>query len=135
MKYSATVLSSSMGSEEYDPMVASQFKIITCSATSCAASRKKVGLDEFATLAGLYARKEGAFVPDVDVCETSCLGQCRNAPCVAIEHEDFFGTVSVEGMNENEFSDSIFHNVLTEADMDRVWSCVENAIQVMSDED
>jgi len=104
--FSTTVLSAA-DSGDLDPTIASQFKILTCSATSCAAKRRKVGLDEFATLAGLYERKEGACATEVEVCETSCLGCCRNAPVVAIEHEDFFGTVALEGMTPNEFSDSL----------------------------
>lgn len=106
IKYSATILNSA-GSEELDPEIASQFKILTCSATSCAARRRKVGLDEFATLAGLYERKEGACASEVEVEESSCLGCCKNAPCVAIEHEDFFGTVALEGMTPGEFNDNL----------------------------
>jgi len=134
IKYSATILNSA-GSEELDPEIASQFKILTCSATSCAARRRKVGLDEFATLAGLYERKEGACASEVEVEESSCLGCCKNAPCVAIEHEDFFGTVALEGMTPGEFNDNLFHNVLTDDDMNRVWACVENAIRLMAEEE
>jgi hypothetical protein len=54
---------------------------------------------------------------------------------VAIEHEDYYGTVALEGMTEAEFSDRVFHSVITEEDATRVWSCVENAIKVMAEEE
>jgi hypothetical protein len=57
------------------------------------------------------------------------------APCVAIEHEDYEGTVALQGMTESEFSDRVFHNILTEQDAARVWNSLENAILVMSQEE
>ena len=65
--------------------------------------------------------------------ETSCLGSCKKAPCGAIEHEEYEGTVALEGMDSSEFSDRVFHRVIDENDADRVWACVENAVQVMSE--
>ena len=66
--------------------------------------------------------------------EGACLGACKNSPCVAVEHEDFIGQVSIEGMTASEFSDRVFHSVITEEDADRVWLCIENAIKVMTEE-
>ncbi len=63
------------------------------------------------------------------------MGRCQFGPCVGIEHEDYDGWVGVEGMAEHELSHRVFENVVTEDDLDRVWSSVENAIRVMSDED
>lgn len=94
-----------------------------------------LGLDEFATYGALYERKENAKAPDVTVEESSCLGSCKMAPCVAVEHEDFSGTVSLEGMTSAEFQGKVFHNIFTEDDVDRVWGCVENAIQVLAQEE
>ena len=69
----------------------------------------KVGLDEYALLGGLYQRKEDANACEITVEETSCLGGCKVGPCVGVAHEDYFGTVSLEGMKPNEFNDSYFH--------------------------
>lgn len=92
-----------------DPTIASQFKIVTCSSTSCRKRMNSLGLDEYAIISGLYQRKEEADAPEVTVEESSCLGGCKVGPCVGVEHEDYFGTVSLEGMKPNEFNDSIFH--------------------------
>ena len=92
-----------------DPTISSQFKIVTCSSTSCRKRMNSLGLDEYAILSGLYQRKEIAGAPEVTVEESSCLGGCKVGPCVGVEHEDYFGTVSLEGMEPNEFNDSIFH--------------------------
>lgn len=84
--------------------VASKFKVMTCSASSCAQKRKVMRLDDFATYGGFYNRiKEGPF-DTVQLEETSCLGSCKLAPAVAIQHEDFVGNVALEGMTDNEFS-------------------------------
>lgn len=92
-----------------DPQISSQFKILTCSSTSCAKrATQTFGLDEYALLSGLYQRKEHAHASQVIVEETSCLGCCKLGPCVGIEHEDYYGTVALEGMTPNEFSDAVF---------------------------
>lgn len=121
--------------KDLDPTIAAQFKIVTCAATACDKKKKVFGVDEYAIFGGLYERKEAAGAPAVTVEESSCLGCCKNAPCVAIVHEDFVGYVGLEGMTPNEFNDSVFHKVVTEDDMDRVWSSVENAIEVMAEEE
>jgi len=51
---------------------------------------------------------------------------------VAIEHDEYDGTVSLEGMTPNEFARRVFVDVQTETDADRIWSCVEHAIYVMA---
>lgn len=101
--------SSETSSDILDPKISSQFKIITCSSTACKKQMQKFGLDEYAILGGLYQRKQDANAFDVTVEETSCLGGCKVGPCVGVEHEDYFGTVGLEGMKPNEFNDSIFH--------------------------
>lgn len=57
------------------------------------------------------------------------------APCVGIVHEDFEGPVSLEGMTESEFAQRVFHSVRFEDDADRVWGAVENAIQLMTEQE
>lgn len=91
-----------------DPQISSQFKILACSSTSCAKRTQMFGLDEYALISGLYQRKEHANASQVTVEETSCLGCCKVGPCVGIEHEDYYGTVALEGMKPNEFSDRVF---------------------------
>mmetsp|Transcript_21201 Transcript_21201/g.35086 ORF Transcript_21201/g.35086 Transcript_21201/m.35086 type:complete len:161 (-) Transcript_21201:1251-1733(-) len=120
---------------EIDPNVSEKFKILTCSATSCCKKRSVMGLDEFSTFSSMFTRIQGGEFPNVQVEETSCLGSCKLAPCVAVEHDDFMGTVALEGMTDNEFSTRIFHSIVNEEDADRVWSCVDNAIRQMAEEE
>ena len=117
-----------------NPLVAGKFKVLTCSSTSCAAARKKLNQDEFSTFSAFYTRIEDR-APSVQVEESPCLGSCKQAPCVGIEHEDFEGPVSLEGMTESEFSERVFHRVVFEEDADRVWGAVENAIRVMAEQE
>ena len=119
---------------QVDPKVSSKFKIVTCSSTSCAKKRRDCGLDEFATYGDFYSLIQ-QHAPDIQLEESPCLGSCSMAPCVGIEHDDFDGPVALEGMSENEFTNRVFHNVITDDDVDRVWECVENAIQQMSEEE
>lgn len=116
----------------YDPTCAVQFKVLTCNASSCAQKRKVLGLDEYSTFSAFFERIEDR-IPEMRVEETSCLGSCKKAPCVAIEHDEYEGTVALEGMDAFEFSDRVFHRVIDEGDADRVWACIENAVQVMSE--
>jgi len=105
-----------------------KFKIVTCMSTSCSKKRESLGMDSLSTFGALYSRAADSCVA---VEEGPCVGSCRKGPCVAIEHDDFLGTVALEGMTPEEFSSDAFQNVVTEEDADRVWSCVENAVKIM----
>jgi hypothetical protein len=85
--------------------VAEKFKIITCMSTSCNKKRKDLNMDKLTTYAAFYQRIQDSSTPMVQLDEGPCLGFCKSAPCVAIEHEDFVGTVALEGMTDNEFPD------------------------------
>ena len=87
--------------------VAEQFKIITCMSTSCNKKRKDLNMDKLTTYAALYQRIQDSSTPMVQLEEGPCLGSCKSAPCVAIEHEDFVGTVALEGMTDSEFPDRV----------------------------
>jgi len=63
--------------------------------------------------------------------ESTCLGQCKQAPVVGVEHEDYVGCVSLEGMRDSEFAASVFMNVVDDDDIERVWSSVEGAVKTM----
>lgn len=91
---------------QIDPAIGCKFKILTCSSTSCAKKRRDCGLDEFATYGALYSLIQ-QHAPDVQLEESPCLGSCSMAPCVGIEHDDFDGPVSLEGMSENEFTNRV----------------------------
>lgn len=116
-----------------DPEVASKFKVLTCMSTACAEQRKRLGLDEYSTFSAFWIRILQRS-PRVQLEESPCLGSCKKAPCVGIEHEDYEGRVSVEDMSPTEFSHRAFHNVVTDLDADRVWTAIENAILSMADE-
>lgn len=105
-----------------------KFKIVTCMSTACSKKRESLGLDSLSTFGAMYTRATDS---RVTVEEGPCVGSCRMGPCVAIEHDDFFGTVALEGMTSEEFSSDAFLNIVTEEDADRVWSCVENAVKLM----
>ena len=118
-----------------DPNICSQFKILTCTSKWCSEKRQVLGMDQYATFGAMYERKERAGASAVEVEECPCLGRCKLAPCVAVEHEDFVGTVGLEGMTDAELNDSIFHKIISEGDCDRVWASVENGINAMAQED
>ena len=63
------------------------------------------------------------------------MGCCNFAPCIGVEHEDYEGYVGLEGMESNEITPRIFQNIVTEGDLDRVWGSIENAIQVMAEQE
>jgi (2Fe-2S) ferredoxin len=113
---------------------AEKFKILTCCSTSCAAKRKALNMDPYATFAAFYSRTQDRY-PAVRIEESPCLGACQQAPCVGIEHDDFVGPVSLEGMTPSEFSQRVFQRILYEDDVGRVWRAVENAIQITADEE
>jgi NADH:ubiquinone oxidoreductase subunit E len=116
--------------DEEEIAVASQYKIITCSATSCAKQRQKQSLNEYATFSAFWQRLDMVgLLHIVDMEETSCLGSCTKSPCIAVEHEEYEGTVALLGMTPCEFEDRVFHNVLNDADVDRVWEIIENSIR------
>mmetsp|Transcript_31803 Transcript_31803/g.93393 ORF Transcript_31803/g.93393 Transcript_31803/m.93393 type:complete len:174 (+) Transcript_31803:119-640(+) len=91
--------------------VCSQFKILTCTSKACSQKRQVLQMDQYATFAALYSRKEEAGDPYslVDVVEVPCLGRCKLAPCVAVEHEDYVGTIGLIGMTDAELVDRVFH--------------------------
>ena len=91
-------------------------------------------MDQYATFAALYSRIQDRS-SSVRIEESPCLGACKQAPCVGIEHDDFVGPVSLEGMTPTEFSQKVFQKVLFEDDVDRVWLAVENAIHVMAEQE
>mmetsp|Transcript_14798 Transcript_14798/g.32147 ORF Transcript_14798/g.32147 Transcript_14798/m.32147 type:complete len:185 (+) Transcript_14798:126-680(+) len=120
-----------------DPSIAAQFTIQVCTSTSCTRKLKDAGLDQYQALGEIYAQAQSANLEKSMIIEDSgCMGgrNCKMGPCVAVMHEDFEGNVALEGMNSNEFQESVFHNVLTNDDAARVWSCMENAISLMADE-
>ena len=91
--------------------ICAQFKILTCTSKACSQKRQVLQMDQYATFSALYSRKEEAGGPYamVDVEESPCLGRCKLAPCVAVEHEDYVGTVGLVGMTDAELNDRIFH--------------------------
>jgi (2Fe-2S) ferredoxin len=126
-----------VGSEElpHDPLldesVAGKFTIRTCASTSCSARRRQLRLDEFATYTAFYVLSQER-APSVSVAESPCIGSCRLGPCVAIEHDDYDGPVSVEGMTPDEFAKRVFVHVEAADRVEHVWSCVQNAIRTIA---
>jgi predicted metal-binding protein len=94
--------------------ISKQFKIMTCSATSCAQKRKILGLDPLATYGAFYARIQDGAYPEIELEEVSCLGACKKSPCVAVEHEDYEGIVALEGMTDDEFSQRVYVQTIHE---------------------
>ncbi|KAL7537289.1 hypothetical protein ACHAWF_005717 [Thalassiosira exigua] len=142
LPYHARPMSASGAGEEsikesIEREIAAQFTIQVCTSTSCTKTLKQQGLDQYHALGEIYARAQEANLEKCMIIEDGgCQGgkNCKMGPCVAILHEDFVGRVALEGMNSNEFRERVFHGVSTARDADRVWSCMENAISLMSDE-
>jgi (2Fe-2S) ferredoxin len=91
-------------------------------------------MDELATFAAFYARIQDTGTK-ILVEESPCLGACQQAPCVAIEHDDYIGPVALEGMNQAEYTNRVFHNVASEENVERVWLLLEHAINAMAGKD
>ena len=67
-----------------------------------------MGLEDYALFSGIYQRKEENGAQGVQVEEGSCMGRCQFGPCIAVEHEDYEGFVSLEGMMGDEFQNRVF---------------------------
>mmetsp|Transcript_20152 Transcript_20152/g.28689 ORF Transcript_20152/g.28689 Transcript_20152/m.28689 type:complete len:201 (+) Transcript_20152:138-740(+) len=110
--------------------VCKDFTILVCRSTSCTKKRRMLGLDEFHTLSTLYSQQPPCLTP-IEIEESPCLGMCDFAPCVAVEHADYTGPVALEGMDSAEFDARVFCSIVTPNDVDRVWSAVDSAIDIM----
>jgi hypothetical protein len=94
-----TLTSTTITSDGVDSQ-AKKFKIITCMSTSCCQKRKSLGMDSLSTFGAMFSRAQSS---KVQVEEGPCLGSCKRAPCIGIEHEDFIGSVALDGMTDDEF--------------------------------
>ena len=56
------------------------------------------------------------------------------APCVAIEHEEYDGTVALMGMDPSEFQLRAFHQVVDQHDAQRIWDLLLRSIKIMAQE-
>ena len=56
------------------------------------------------------------------------------APCVAIEHEEYDGTVALMGMDPSEFQLRTFHQVVDQQDAQRIWDILLQSIKIMAQE-
>ena len=93
-----------------DPTVAQQFTIQVCTSTSCTKKLNALGLDQYHVLGELYAKAQEANIESCVIIEDGgCRGgkNCKFGPCVAILHEDFDGSVALEGMGSAEFRERV----------------------------
>ena len=123
--------------KQLDRRTAQQFTIKVCTSTSCSKKLQQLGLDRYQILGDLYEKARIDNVEeDLIIEDGGCRGgkNCKLGPCVAIFHEDFDGSVALEGMGQTEFNERVFHGVSRQDDVDRVWGCVANAIDIMADE-
>ena len=95
-----------IATDEKTEAIYQAMSIHVCSSTSCTKKRKILGMDEFATFGAMYER---ASTTGLTVEESTCLGSCKLAPCVAVQHEDYMGNIGLEGMTDNELSLRLFH--------------------------
>ena len=118
-----------------DKITARQFTIQVCTSSNCCKKMNELGLDKYHNLAELYemARIE-SIETDLIVEDGGCRGgvNCKLGPCVAVLHEDFVGSVALDGMDQKEFNERVFHGISTPDDVERVWSCISNAINLMT---
>jgi NADH:ubiquinone oxidoreductase subunit E len=121
-----------------NPDVARKFTIRICTSTSCTTKRRKLNMNENTTYNEFNNRIQQINSPlqYVQIQQKSlCLGSCQKSPCVALEHDDYDGPVSVLGMNNDEFTKSVFNTIIDSNDISRVLTCLENAIIQMSQEE
>lgn len=121
--------------KQLDKMTAQQFSIQVCTSTNCCRKMNQLGLDQYHMLGELYEKARLANIEkDMIVEDGGCRGgkNCKLGPCVAVMHEDFDGSVALEGMGQSEFNERVFHGVATQDDVERVWSCITNAIELMT---
>jgi len=90
--------------------------------------------DDLSLFVDLYSRLSNN-LPDVRISESPCLGGCQRASCVGIQHDDFEGSVAIEGMTEAEFAARTFFHVDTDEDAERVWHAVTNAVDQMREQE
>ena len=114
--------------------ICSQFKILTCTSKACSQKRQILQMDQYATFSALYSRKEEAGGPYamVDVEESPCLGRCKLAPCVAVEHEDYVGTVGLVGMTDAELNDRVFHRWVLTNKLLMVLCCINYFLDLLN---
>ena len=118
--------------------VASQFSVKVCVSSSCTTRLAAQGVDQYAILGEVYERAKQSKVDGCMVIEDgTCNGgkNCKLGPCVSVYHDDFDGSVALEGMKNAEFEQRVFHSINSSSDVDRVWDCVTNAVTLMSDEE
>ena len=136
------LLQASGGDEEETPAldvdVASQFSVKVCLSSSCTKRLAAQGIDQYAILGEVYERAKQSKVDGCMVVEDgTCNGgkNCKLGPCVSVYHDDFDGPVALDGMNNAEFEQRVFHSINSSSDVDRVWDCVTKAVSLMSDEE
>jgi len=84
--------------------ICSKFTVNVCTSTTCSNRRRTFGFDDSFLLTKLYERMEAAGAEGLRIEESQCLGHCKKAPCVSVEHDDYEGPVALEGMNPMEFN-------------------------------
>jgi hypothetical protein len=84
--------------------ISSKFTIKVCTSSTCSNRRRSLGQDDSFFLTNLCERREYSGLIGLNIEETNCLGQCKKGPCVAVEHDDYEGSVALEGMLPMEFN-------------------------------
>ncbi|GMI17049.1 hypothetical protein TrLO_g9624 [Triparma laevis f. longispina] len=110
----------------------SKITLQVCSSTKCSRRRKQLQIDEYSLLSGLMDRVGSN---PINVEDSGCLGWCKRAPCVKVEHSDYDGSIGLEGMDDMELAQRCFFNILTEDDADRIWSSVAHGVRQLELED
>lgn len=73
--------------------ICSKITLQVCSSTKCSRRRKQLQIDEYSLLSGLMDRVGSN---PINVEDSGCLGWCKRAPCVKVEHSDYDGSIGLE---------------------------------------
>jgi hypothetical protein len=84
--------------------ISSKFTVKVCTSSTCSNRRRSLGQEDSFFITNLCERREYSGLKGLNIEETNCLGQCKKGPCVAVEHDDYEGSVALEGMLPMEFN-------------------------------
>jgi len=84
--------------------VCSLITIQVCTSSTCSNKRRALGHDDGFLITDFYEKVNNVGAHGITIEESNCLGQCKKGPCVSVNHEDYEGSVALEGMTPMEFN-------------------------------
>ncbi|GMI20856.1 hypothetical protein TrCOL_g13633 [Triparma columacea] len=110
-----------------DRKEASKFTLLACTGPKCTRANLSYSSDPEASFNLLADRLADT---GVEIEEVGCLGWCKRAPCVSVEHEEYEGRIGLEGMTDSEGAQKMFFGVV-EGEGGRIEEAVRGGIRQM----